>query len=411
MNEATLRDRLLATVPAVDDSDWLDVRRRARAIEAPRRRSRRLLAIAAVLAILTALVANPALGIGERLLDFVEGDPAPEDVKQSIGSAIPYGRIVLGEPEIRFERTPPPEVARARLAIRLDSSLGPVYLWAAPAEGGACTSLEIVSFEERSGPLCDSAPTAENQITNFKLGPSVVLNRERNFTSGRVGAQVGRLEVDLSDGQVAELRLVEGFFLAEFPTYKLSERSTGCMRFSDWTTSGSGLDTSTSCFAVPTEYRGFDADGRLVMRVSSGLASVPPTAGPNTPPQRAIGIELSSGRSARIEADGPCWRLIWDTGLLDLDNGNGSCSSVGPRDLPFRMLYGSPVDERLVLLHGPVGSDIAQVDLVWSDDTSERLRLENGFVLKEIDPDAARQPAKLVGRDASGQVVAEEAVR
>jgi hypothetical protein len=48
---------------------------------------------------------------------------------------------------------------------------------------------------------------------------------------------------------------------------------------------------------------------------------------------------------------------------------------------------------------------------VWSDATSERLKLENGFVLKQIDPDAGRRPAKLVGRDASGHVVAEEAVR
>ena len=85
--------------------------------------------------------------------------------------------------------------------------------------------------------------------------------------------------------------------------------------------------------------------------------------------------------------------------------------TFGPRDLPSLMLYGSPVDERLVLLHGPVGSDIAQIDLVWDDGTSERLRLENGLVLKEIDPEGARTPAKLVGRDASGQVVAEEDVR
>jgi hypothetical protein len=79
MNETLLRDRLLATVPAIDDADWLDIRRRARALGALRRRNRRLLAVAAVLVILTALVVNPALGIGERLLDFVEGDPARGD--------------------------------------------------------------------------------------------------------------------------------------------------------------------------------------------------------------------------------------------------------------------------------------------------------------------------------------------
>jgi hypothetical protein len=75
------------------------------------------------------------------------------------------------------------------------------------------------------------------------------------------------------------------------------------------------------------------------------------------------------------------------------------------------MLYGSPVDKRVVLLHGPVGSDIARVDLVWDDGTTERLRLENGFLMKEIHQAGDRRPAKLIGRDESGRVIAEEAVR
>jgi hypothetical protein len=416
MNEAILRDRLLATVPELDDADWLDVRRRARAIEAPRRRNRRLLAIAAVLAILTALVVNPALGIGERLLDFIEGDPAPEEVRQSMRRAIPYGRFVLGRPVIRFQGTPPPEVPRAHLAVRLDSSVGPVYLWVAPAGGGACISLEIANRPRRPGGAgCDPAPTRETPLANFHPGgTSRVGENALNLVYGRVLSGVVRLEADLSDGRVAELRLVEGFFLAELPVYRLAERSTGCQRDpASFYARERGEEPAdpkeVSCSVVPTEFRGFDANGRLLMR-HEGTPIFDPTTAPPEPYRPATSIRLRSGRFVRIDAGGGCWRVVWDTGLLNLHSG-GSCSSVERRDLPSRMLYGGPVEKKLVLLHGPVGSDIARVELVWSDATSERLKLENGFVLKEIDPDAKRRPARLVGRDESGRVVAEEAVK
>jgi hypothetical protein len=411
VTDAALRDRLLATVPALDDADWLDVRRRARAIDAPRRRNRRLLAIAAVVAILTALVVNPALGIGERLLDFVEGDPAPEELKQTMRRTLPYGRFVLGGPVIRFQGAPPPEVPRAHLAVRLDSSVGPVYLWVAPAGGGACTSLEIVGLSRRGGrggADCESAPTPEHPITHLLVGPSRVGERKFNFIGGRVGSGVARVEVDLSDGRVAELRLVKGFFLAELPIYRLSERSTGCLSDPRHLGEHVGPD-ELACWVVPTEFRGFDANGRLVMRFI-GMSTTPPTTGPD-PRRPAISTRLRSGRWVRIESVGGCWSLVWDTGLLDLHSSNGSCSVVKERDLPSRMLYGSPVDKRVVLLHGPVGSDIARVDLGWDDGATERLRLENGFVMKEIDPNGARRPAKLVGRDESGRVVAKEEVK
>jgi hypothetical protein len=411
MTDAVLRDRLLATVPALDDSDWLDVRRRARAIEASRRRNRRLLAIAAVLAIVAALVVNPALGIGERLLDFVEGDPAPEDIKQSIRRTIPYGRFVLGQRVLRFEGPAPPDVPRAHLAIRLESSMGPVYFWVAPAGGGACTRLEIVNLpDRRGGAFCDSAPTVEHPITNFQLGPSQVGERTFNFIAGRVGSEVTRLEVDLSDGRVPELRLVERFFLAELPTYRLSQRSTGCLPLADPRIVQSLDPSMVSCYVVPTEFRGLGANGRLVMRLF-GMPSTLPKTARDEQRRRAISIRLRSGRWVRIETGGGCWYVLWDTGLLDVSAMNGSCSPVKDHDLPSRMLYGSPVDNRVVLLHGPVGPDIARVDLVWSDGTRERLKLENGFVLKEIDPAGDRRPAKLVGRDESGRVAAEEAVR
>jgi hypothetical protein len=153
MNETVLRDRLLATISALDDADWLDVRRRARAIDAPRRRNRRLLAIAALIAILTVLVVNPALGIGERLLEFVEGDPAPERVRKAFLAHEPT-EFRVGHRVFERPNPPPPNLADAHLAVALDSSVGPVYLWV--ADGGECMLLEIEAVPD----LPDGRPNA-----------------------------------------------------------------------------------------------------------------------------------------------------------------------------------------------------------------------------------------------------------
>jgi hypothetical protein len=66
--------------------------------------------------------------------------------------------------------------------------------------------------------------------------------------------------------------------------------------------------------------------------------------------------------------------------------------------------------KQTVILHGPVGSDIERADLVWDDGTSERLPIQSGFVLKQIDPYGERWPSKLVGRDEAGRVIAEDEV-
>jgi hypothetical protein len=418
MTEAVLRDRLLAAVPNFDDADWLDVRRRAKSIRA-RRRNRRFLAIAAVIAVLTALVVNPALGIGERLLDFVEGDPAPENVERefSLGAKPPpplrVGDRVIERP---VAERPPPDLADAHLAVALDSSRGPVYLWVAPMMGGGeCTLLEVVEAPKpppglpRGGVNCGSGPPAHRPIEGGETGDRVD-GEYLHLAVGQVHPRIARLELSLTDGRAVPIRLVEGFFLAELPAGTLADRVPGCKPpemppsiLPQRAPAPPAQDPEdVVCLVGVVEYRGFDASGKLVERYR---VPKPRWARPIEPFREALSIRLFSGRQAKLEYaraehGAMCWRLIRG------GQSGGTCSIVSKRSLPSVEVSGTG-EHQTVIFYGPVGSDIATVDLIWDDGSSERLRVEDGFALKQIHPDGPRFPTKLVGRDEGGRVVVE----
>jgi hypothetical protein len=288
---------------------------------------------------------------------------------------------------IERPKPPPPDLVGARLAVALDSSVGPVYLWMAPTSGGgACTALEITALppmpngRPNTSGGCSSGPTVKRPIDGGE-GDARVGDRGLNYIQGRVHPSIARLEVALSDERVVRVRLVDGFFLAELP---------------------SGV--------TPLEYRGFDASGSLVERIRLPVSRVPSSGLPTKPRtlepfREAASIRLFSGRAARIEYARAehgrvCWRLTWG------DQSSMTCSVVPKRSLPSVMSSGTGKNQT-VILYGPVGSEIARVDLVWDDGTTDRMQIENGFAIKQIDPFGKRFPSKLVGRDEAGRIVRE----
>jgi hypothetical protein len=419
MTDAALRNRLLASVPALDDADWLDVRQRASAISA-RRRNRRLFAIAAALAVLTALVVNPALGIGERLLSFVEGDPAPESIKRefTLGEESPpplrVGDRVIERPTAK---RPPADLADAHLAVALESSLGSVYLWVDPMTGGGrCTLLEVVEAPKpppglpRGGVNCGSRPPADRPIAGGETGERVD-GEYLHLTVGQVNRRIARLEVALTDGRVVPIRLVDGFFLAELPAGTLADRVPGCKEpemppsiLPQRAPAPPPQDPSdVLCLVNVVEYRGFDATGRLVERYR---VPKPEVTRPIEPFKKALTARLFSGQEIRIEyaraeRNRLCFRLLWESGMAQ-----GGCSVYPTRALPSATVIGSG-KKQTFFLSGPVGSDVARLELVWDDGSTERLRIENGFSFKQIDPFGSRFPSKLVGRDEAGRVIVE----
>src|SRR5688572_16433619 len=84
-----LAERFTALINPFDDSDWLDVRQRAR--RAPRRWL--LLPIAAAVAV---IVVGSAFALYRQLVDFVSAEPAPDRVVVQFGQMDARGSIGFG---------------------------------------------------------------------------------------------------------------------------------------------------------------------------------------------------------------------------------------------------------------------------------------------------------------------------
>ncbi len=141
----------------IDDSDWLAVRRRA---WRPWRRA----ALVAVVAATAALLVAPAFGIGGRVLDLIQGRPAPPAVQtmfagenearqQHFAHAAAAGAAMHD----RFSAVIPGE---ARGVASIETPDGPIHLWVAPTEDGRqCwmiqTSEDPVTGRPYGGGSCD----------------------------------------------------------------------------------------------------------------------------------------------------------------------------------------------------------------------------------------------------------------
>jgi hypothetical protein len=306
------------------------------------------------------------------------------------------------------------DLADAHLAVALDSSHGPVYLWVDPTiGGGTCTLLEVVEAPDpppglpRGGVRCGSGPPATRPIEGGESAVRVE-GGHLNLMRGQVHPGIARLEVELSDGRVVPIRLVERFFLAELPVGTLAERVPGCsapeMPPSIFSTRPMPKQDPAEvlCLVTVVEYRGFDTSGALIERYR---VPKPKWHRPLEPFREALSRRLFSGREARIEYARAergtlCWRLTWG------GQSSGTCGPVSRESLPSAMSSGTG-ENQTVILYGPVGSDIARVHLVWDDGSSEPMPVENGFAFKQVDPYGKRFPSKLVGRDEAGQIVRE----
>jgi integrase len=116
-----------------NDSDWLDVRRRARR---PWRRA----VLVAVVAATVALLVAPAFGVGGRVLDLIQGKPAPPPVQTSFvgGNAARQQRFAFAAAAglALHDRFSPVVPGETRGVAEVETADGPIYLWVAPTEDG-----------------------------------------------------------------------------------------------------------------------------------------------------------------------------------------------------------------------------------------------------------------------------------
>lgn len=189
-----------------------------------RRRRRGLWAAMAAAALLgTALVA-PAFGIGGRLLELIQGTPAPSEVQTYFAASNETREKMQAYAEEAGEelhdRFSPVVASEARGVFAIESPDGPVYLWAAPTEDGRQCWLIQAGAERGTGrPFglgsCDSAETT----TAIRPGtlwtaerPNVKIVHVRVYDDA-----IERIEVEVDDATTVTLPVVAGYALGTVP--------------------------------------------------------------------------------------------------------------------------------------------------------------------------------------------------
>jgi hypothetical protein len=202
----------------VDDSDWLAVRRRAR------RPWRRAALIAAVL-VAAALSVAPAFGIGGRVLDLIQGRPAPPAVKTSFAASNTLRERLLAHEGAagrqlhdRYSRVIPSE---ARGVAAIESADGPIYLWVAPTEdGGQCWLIQAGGDSATGRPYgfgsCDD-PDSTGAIRPDGPAwtmerPSIAIMHVRIYDDA-----ITRVQVELEGAAEVSLSVVSGHALGTVP--------------------------------------------------------------------------------------------------------------------------------------------------------------------------------------------------
>ncbi|MBD0348025.1 MAG: hypothetical protein ICV59_02625 [Thermoleophilia bacterium] len=199
--------------PASAHADWADV------VARHRRRRMYVAAIATALAAGGAVaLAAPPLSLGERLFVTVEDKPAPARVKDHFrwgneareqrSEVIEWNRPASELPHVRAEET--------RAVLSIATERGKAILWAAPADDGRWCFIVQRTWETDAaeGPLessCTSQPPRPLETHDV----SSVRSRGDWLLAGVIAEG---LDVELHlGGETVTPRVVEGFFLAEFP--------------------------------------------------------------------------------------------------------------------------------------------------------------------------------------------------
>jgi hypothetical protein len=331
----------------------------------------------------TALLVNPAFGVGDRIFDWFTGSPAPERVKDELAGMDPPADVQ------GLFRTPGVRAEEARGVMAIQTRRGRAYLWAAPTEtGGWCTYVEHETEGGGMGGVsCDATPPDEQPLV---IGMST-MSGEEPFTllEGRVQPPIASLTIAFTDGSTESVPFVERFFIYEVP---------------------SGRE--------PAVLVGRDADGEIVAREAIHSSDHEPPDGTEETSEassafarKLIELETSAGASASLwvgdepPSEGRCYGIrVGNEGAYE-----GELCTLETRGLVTHVaddVRGQK--EPLVLLHGFVAPRVASLELRFEDGDTAALRLVEGFFLYELPRShygEGRLPDRFIARDRERKIV------
>ncbi|MBD0348997.1 MAG: hypothetical protein ICV59_07585 [Thermoleophilia bacterium] len=354
---------------------------------AGRRRARRrvwLVAATSAVAAAAAAVSAAATGVQDRVFDLFAGKPAGPAVRERLLDEVNAERITP-----IFDGTPGARTEDARAVTAITTMVGPVILWVVPTDSGpTCAFVEVRAVSERAGkPRGESACLAQPSP-----GGPIVLSSLRSTVEGRplvvvfgwVAETVASLALVAPDRSERDISVVDRFFLAELP--REHERHALVARAA----TGQELERMTvSAFSL-------DAWSQIFNRIVTG-------------PERTL-IETVNWRGKRLRlaiqpAEGGEECLI-----IEVAGGRGtSCGRrLGVREgISASLSHSGPY----VYLNGSVGPEIDSLELRFQDGEAVAVPIAEGFVLHDIPRaryEEGERPFLLVGRNAAGEIVAEE---
>jgi len=209
MSEARI-DHLLDELvePFESRSDgWDDVLSRA-----SRTRSRYILVAAAAAAL---LLVPTAVALRGEITGLFQGTPPPPEISQSFSASNRMADMAARDGFAN--RFPHADVSKAHGVIEIQTPDGPLDVWAAPDDaGGQCWWIDFA--DDPAGPggkygygVCDTnppdAPDIEPGITWLDQHP------ELSTLFGLVHGEADRVVVELVDGTIRSLPVVEGAFV------------------------------------------------------------------------------------------------------------------------------------------------------------------------------------------------------
>jgi hypothetical protein len=360
-----------------------------RAVDRSRRWTRpRILVAVAVLAAAGATAAG-ATGLGDRVIDFVAGEPAPPPVQRQLGLMSRHKSVVPW-----FEQQPGSEAiaSKARGVLAIETSVGPVYLWMAPTRGGGfCHMIDIEANSRPDGSPAGGggcSPHPQPPDEPFVLGP----NHRKTLTrrgylrllEGRVGPHVASVEVRFVGGERVTLRPAEGFFLRE-----LAE----------------GEDPD---LIIARDESGAELARRSMRSLLPPPGKIPQPIGPY---RTLIEIETSWGYPMSFAvAPGAAGTVC--TQIRYRRARSGGCNRQPDADEIWvgHSFWNETEDRKPVLvLQGSVGRSIARLELEYRDGGRTTIPIVEGHVLFELSRD--RPPKELVGLGADGSIVARRPLR
>jgi len=326
-----------------------------------------------------AILAGAAYGVVHEL---IVGAPAPEEVREQ------PARFGHSAELIPVPHPDDPRLEEARVAAVLDSSVGTVYLFSSPNARGLCASTWIEGDRGYQGRLNMASVCGASDYSFYAFGEQQYGGKVVRLFSGRAGDGVERVALRFGSRTV-DVPLTGRWFLAEFPEF-------------------------------PDEFLSYDGEGRVLEHRE--FLSPPGPFGPVVEPPH----EVTQARElARIRARGGSEEISLlvarasDGGYClivrsDRRPSNRGCSIAPPKPREIgvsAMNFGGGAPDGILLLLGPVGSDIAALELRYQNGRIATIPLSDGWALYEVeraDYVQGRRPEILVGRDVSGREIASE---